>query len=803
MAHVEDNLLTTDSGITHDGTAVTTNEEMSASCERLVVYLWLTLIDDRLPLYVSRVYAHDLQSKSLKDIQPQLCHSMDSLLADLNAQEDSQINYNKSIFRNKRKDRSVSQYNKQDKRYGSRNSTNQIQKNCVLCKAAGRTYQGHDIGSCWFLSKFDRMEITHSLQVSVDDDTDEEVRHNDDFKAVTSIPVEKGRNSAKEDGKSFISSLTQHVQCDSSPFFYAFFKHHTCKIVIDTGATSSLISNAFAKRVGLIVNPTQHAARQLDKSSIRVSGETKFKISFGYSELSVDGLINDSLDCDILAGVPFCKVNNIDIHLRQEEISIDGKRIPYGSKPDSIQHDVFYADSVILRNDTSKVLYPGEYIEIYSDNLSIYEGEIAIEPRTDSPLQGNWPAPSISRVIQGTVRIPNETEEPIHISKCKHFAQVRRVTIPSLVSHSAHDVFADSNYRLPPTVTSNTKSTFFTSSISIDPDKQFTPAERFEFLQLHKGYDNVFTPNFGAYNDYSGTIRASLNLGPVKPPSTKPRLPFYHHSNMKLLQDEADKLEELGVLAKPEDIGVEVKFASPSFLVKKPDGSSRFVTAFNELGQYTRVLPTIANSCNDVLRRLASWKFIIKTDLTKSFFQIPVAKPSIPYLGTVTPFKGLRVYTRSAMGMPGSSEYLNELLSRVLGDLMQEGFIIVLADDLYIGGDTVPELFRHWSKVLHRMQQNNISLSPHKTVIGPKRTTILGWIWNSGKISVGAHKINPLISVEPPKTSTAMRSFIGAYKAISRCVPNYSSLISPLENAIKGLQGNNPISWTPELIQHF
>ena len=55
-----------------------------------------------------------------------------------------------------------------------------------------------------------------------------------------------------------------------------------CKIVIDTGATSSLISIAFAKRVGLIVSPTQHAARQLDKSSIRVSGETKFKISFGY-----------------------------------------------------------------------------------------------------------------------------------------------------------------------------------------------------------------------------------------------------------------------------------------------------------------------------------------------------------------------------------------------------------------------------------------------------------------------------------------------------------------------------------------
>ena len=50
----------------------------------------------------------------------------------------------------------------------------------------------------------------------------------------------------------------------------------------------------------------------------------------------------------------------------------------------------------------------------------------------------------------------------------------------------------------------------------------------------------------------------------------------------------------------------------------------------------------------------------------------------------------------------------------------------MMADDLYIGGDTVNELLVYWSKVLQRMQENNISLSPSKRVIGPKCTTILG-----------------------------------------------------------------------------
>ena len=70
------------------------------------------------------------------------------------------------------------------------------------------------------------------------------------------------------------------------------------------------------------------------------------------------------------------------------------------------------------------------------------------------------------------------------------------------------------------------------------------------------------------------------------------------------------------------------------------------------------------------------------------------------YVGTVTPFKGLRVYTRPPMGLPGSAEYLQELLSRVLGDEMQEGFVMVNADDMYVGGNEIDELLFNWSKVL-------------------------------------------------------------------------------------------------------
>ena len=66
VSHIDDHLLTAGCNITHDREAVTANEELSPTCEGLTVYLWLMLIDTRLPAYIGRVYAHDLQTKSLK-----------------------------------------------------------------------------------------------------------------------------------------------------------------------------------------------------------------------------------------------------------------------------------------------------------------------------------------------------------------------------------------------------------------------------------------------------------------------------------------------------------------------------------------------------------------------------------------------------------------------------------------------------------------------------------------------------------------------------------------------------------------
>ena len=292
-------------------------------------------------------------------------------------------------------------------------------------------------------------------------------------------------------------------------------------------------------------------------------------------------------------------------------------------------------------------------------------------------------------------------------------------------------------------------------------------------------------------------------MDPVQPPQRKGRVPQYSRDKLVELQEKFDELEQCQVFRRPEDIGVTVEYLNPSFLVKKPSGGFRLVTAFADVGRYSKPQPSLMPDVDSILRTITPWKCIIKSDLTRAFYQIPLSKSSMKYCGVATPFRGIRVYTRSAMGMPGSETALEELMCRVLGNFIQEGCAAKLADDLYCGGDTPEELIANWSPILQALSRCNLRLSASKTVICPKSTSVLGWIWLQGILSASPHRIATLSCCPPPTTVKGLRSFIGAYKVLSRVLPHCSQLIDPLESSLASLQSHDPLQWDDHLRQHF
>ena len=804
LSFVENNLLTTDGGITHKGAKLGEDEDLTPTLENLIILLWLKEVHPNLPNTVKQKYGAYLRSQSLASLKPEISASLPSLIEEAKMHDNARIGRSGPFQQRSRPTTSRQFPPSQSSRQfpPSQSSSNRnpgsfrrdqrrspISKSCPLCKAHGRPETSHFLSACRFLPESDRKFMTKARQVFVDDDDNDD---DDDFQT-NDNPGDTEAPSNYYDEDTPVNPRIGRVNINASPRFKTFYGHNPATVTIDTGAEANLIRESAARFMNCPVYPSTQVAYQADGlTPLRVKGETHIDLTRNDLTLRFSGLIVDTLDVDILAGVPFMVENDIAVRPSKKLISIGDKHQFSYSAPSPQYSSTHH--STILRATSRATILPGEYLEVAIDNVS--DSDVAIEPHVSSPTS-KWPTPGFYSAINGRIRIPNTTGEPQLVAKHAHIGQVSSIYYPDTDSPP---VTAPISENPPHPVKQGLR---YSEPISVNPDDLLPANISTKFNNLHHKFDSVFNPDYSTYNQSLGAFEAVVNMGPVKPPQRKGRLPQYSRNKLTELQSEIDKLERLGVLAKPETVNVTIEYLNPSLLVKKPNGNFRLVTAFTEVGKYCKPQPSLMPSVDSTLRNIARWKFVIKTDLTSAFYQIPLSHESMKYCGIVSPFKGIRCYTRCAMGMPGSETALEELMCRIVGDLIEKGTVTKIADDLYTGGDTPEELLANWECILERLNEANIKLSASKTVIAPKTTTILGWIWEGGYISPDPHKISSLTACTPPPTTKGLRSFIGAYKVLARVLPRCASLLQPLDRATHGKKSSEKIEWSEPLRDAF
>ena len=106
--------------------------------------------------------------------------------------------------------------------------------------------------------------------------------------------------------------LSVRLNVTDHHFSNAFYNHHPCHVVIYTGATSSAISRSFLKAAGITPRSVLHSAQSADKSQLDVKDEVHITLNFAGMDLPITALVLDKLDCVILSGISFCKINYIN-----------------------------------------------------------------------------------------------------------------------------------------------------------------------------------------------------------------------------------------------------------------------------------------------------------------------------------------------------------------------------------------------------------------------------------------------------------------------------------------------------------
>ncbi|KAI8514461.1 hypothetical protein Bbelb_070520 [Branchiostoma belcheri] len=789
-AAVEDNLLTTEGGITHQGEAVTADEEVTPSLENMIVLLWLKMLHPDLPALVKQRYGSELRHKTLASIKPEISLALTSLLDELHSNEE---------IRTLRLEQTRKPFSRAQQGRSRRSKPTLQKKACPLCQQAGRPVFDHYLSVCPYLPEQDKKYMVRTRAVEVADDSD--VNPSDEEEP----SVLRTETTSFADDQ---SPLLSRVTVRASPHLEVFHGGQPIRILLDSGAESSMIRADEAKRLGLRINPnTSQTPSQADGGQMTgILGECRTTFYRRKSPLRFDALVVTDLASPIIAGSPFLEANGFTINFQTRQIHLpDGSITDYSPSSKPPQPRIHRITNNLLRmHDKSTTLWPNDYLELQLPAALDNYPDVALEPRQNSLSPEHLAAfqQGTYRNIAGYVRVPNISSSPVHVTKHMHLFNAIPV-VPVEEIPPDNKLHVPTELTVPTHVPMHKPEAFSSDTVQLDPDNILSSTQRYRMSSVLQNFDEVFNTNFPGYNGAVGPIHAVVNMGPAQPPQRKGRLPLYGRNRLVQLQQELDELETRGVIGTPESADTVVEYLNPSFLVNKPNGGHRLVTAFTDVAKYCKPQPSLLPNINQVLRQIACWKYIIVSDLTAAYHQIPLHPTSRKYCGIVTPFKGIRVYCRSAMGMPGSETALEELMSRALGDLLMQGVVAKIADDLYCGGNSFEELLANWNAVLKALHNCALRLSPTKTVICPAKTTILGWHWNQGTISASHHTLCTLATASPPPSVTALRSYIGSYKALSRVIPGTSVLLGPLDDMVAGRSSSDTIQWTDDKLSLF
>ena len=144
------------------------------------------------------------------------------------------------------------------------------------------------------------------------------------------------------------------------------------------------------------------------------------------------------------------------------------------------------------------------------------------------------------------------------------------------------------------------------------------------------GFNRKYAAVFSDVPGRTSKIEHKINLVDEKPVYLKPYpLPYALRQELK---DEIREMLDMGVIRKSSS-----PYASPVVIVKKKDGLNCICVDYRKLNKVTISDAEPMKTSEDLFQQLGKSKFFSKIDLSKGYWQIPVAEEDVFKTAFVTP----------------------------------------------------------------------------------------------------------------------------------------------------------------------
>ena len=283
----------------------------------------------------------------------------------------------------------------------------------------------------------------------------------------------------------------------------------------------------------------------------------------------------------------------------------------------------------------------------------------------------------------------------------------------------------------------------------------------------------------------------------VRPTDSKPiRLAPYRlpHAYRELVRKEIEEMLAAGIIEPSRS-----EWSAPIVLVNKKDSTLRMCVDYRRLNAASLSDAYPMPRIEDLIDGLGKVKFITTLDLSRGYWQVPMADGARHLTAFTTPF-GLYQFRVMPFGLKGAPATFQRLMDTVLQGL--QDFSAAYIDDLAIHSDSWDDHLRHVRAVLQRLREAGLTAKPKKCQFGMDQCVYLGYVVGNGVIQPERSKLQGVESFPTPSTKIQVQCFLGLTGYYRKFIPNYASLATPLTNLIRKCAANKVV-WTQECEEAF
>ena len=195
---------------------------------------------------------------------------------------------------------------------------------------------------------------------------------------------------------------------------------------------------------------------------------------------------------------------------------------------------------------------------------------------------------------------------------------------------------------------------------------------------------------------------------------------------------------------------------------------------------------------DDLLDCLGQAHFLSTLDLTRGYWQVPMAQTSCHKTAFVTPF-GQFQFTVMPFGLSGAPSTFQQMMDSLIKD--KHDFAAAYLDDLIIFSNTWENHMHHLRTILQQLRKAKLTVKPQKCQFGMAECVYLGHVVGRGVVRPELSKVEAIQAFSQPATKKQVRAFLGITGYYRKFLPNYSALAAPLTDLTKKNQPTK-VTWT-------